>query len=130
MNIVLLCDKKTRKKYENIIHGTPDFNLIGAETAVKSNIVSRITEDFNPHALLFVKGIPNKDNVDWEFAFNGEAAVICHGAGHLGGLVGAEYYGEKFKKWNLEHYPCIPDNFKLPWSLQDKILKMKKLVHL
>ncbi|MCL1832594.1 MAG: DNA topoisomerase [Oscillospiraceae bacterium] len=49
----------------------------------------------------------------WEFSFNGEAAVICHGAGHLGGLCDAkDYDGEKYSKWDLVNYPCIPAEFK------------------
>jgi DNA topoisomerase-3 len=47
----------------------------------------------------------------WEFDFDGEPAVICHGAGHLGTLANAVNYGEEYKHWDLEAYPCIPDSF-------------------
>ena len=33
----------------------------------------------------------------WEFTFNGEAAVLCHGTGHLANLVPAKEYGEQYK---------------------------------
>ena len=49
----------------------------------------------------------------YEFTFNGEKAVICHGVGHLCGLANAKEYGEQFIKWDLNAYPCIPDDYKV-----------------
>ena len=49
----------------------------------------------------------------YEFTFNGEKAVICHGVGHLCGLANAREYGERFIKWDLNAYPCIPDEYKV-----------------
>ncbi len=47
----------------------------------------------------------------YEFIFNGEKTVICHGVGHLCGLVDAKAYGEQYAVWNTENYPCIPDSY-------------------
>ena len=49
----------------------------------------------------------------YEFTFNGEKTVICHGVGHLCGLANAREYGERFIKWDLNAYPCIPDEYKV-----------------
>lgn len=48
----------------------------------------------------------------YEFEFNGEKAVICHGIGHLANLVPAKSYDEKYSKWDLSVFPCIPTEFK------------------
>lgn len=47
----------------------------------------------------------------WECSFKGEACIICHGAGHLAELAEAKEYGEQYAKWDLNAYPCIPDEF-------------------
>lgn len=49
----------------------------------------------------------------WEFELNSEQAVIVHGQGHLVKLESPEAYGNQFKMWDLQSYPCIPDSFKL-----------------
>ncbi len=49
----------------------------------------------------------------WEFEFNGEQAVLIHGQGHLVQLAASKSYGEQFQKWNINNYPCIPENFNL-----------------
>ena len=49
----------------------------------------------------------------YEFTFNGEKAVLCHGVGHLCGLTDAKAYGEQFAKWDLNAYPCIPEKYKV-----------------
>ena len=63
----------------------------------------------------------------YEFKFNGEDAVLCHGVGHLAQLVPAKSYDEKFAKWDLEVFPCIPDNFRTaPKSATIKCMKLVK----
>ncbi|MEG0614205.1 MAG: DNA topoisomerase [Oscillospiraceae bacterium] len=49
----------------------------------------------------------------YEFSYNGEAAILCHGVGHLAQLVPAKTYGEEYSAWDLTKYPCIPNNFKI-----------------
>lgn len=49
----------------------------------------------------------------YEFTFNGEQTVLCHGVGHLCGLADAKSYGEQYAKWDLTAYPCIPDTYKV-----------------
>ena len=49
----------------------------------------------------------------WKFQFNGEQAILCHGAGHLCTSVDAQEYGEQYKQWDLRKYPCIPDELKI-----------------
>ena len=48
----------------------------------------------------------------YQFRFQGEDAVLCHGVGHLAQLVPAKSYDEKFSKWDLDVFPCIPDTFR------------------
>lgn len=48
----------------------------------------------------------------YEFNFNGERAFLCHGVGHLAQLVPAKSYDEKFAKWDLNVFPCIPEKFR------------------
>ena len=56
----------------------------------------------------------NKYIGHWEFDFKGEPSVICHGAGHLCTLFDAkDYDSEKYAKWNLTDFPCIPDDFSI-----------------
>jgi len=47
----------------------------------------------------------------WEFFFKGEAAIICHGSGHLAELVPAKAYGTAYEKWDLDNFPCVLDEF-------------------
>lgn len=47
----------------------------------------------------------------WEFDYKGESAFLVHGQGHLVTLAPATMYGEEYKNWNTDIYPCIPDNF-------------------
>ena len=49
----------------------------------------------------------------YEFTFNGEKAVLCHGVGHLCGLADRTAYGEQYKNWDLSVYPCIPDSYQV-----------------
>ena len=49
----------------------------------------------------------------YEFTFNGEQAVLCHGVGHLCGLADRTAYGEKYKNWDLSVFPCIPDRYQV-----------------
>lgn len=56
----------------------------------------------------------------WEFSYQGEQAVICHGVGHLITPAQAKNYDEKYIRWNLEDYPCIPTELKLTVKEQTK----------
>lgn len=47
----------------------------------------------------------------WSLNLNGEEAILCHGAGHLCGLAPAEDYDERYKFWNFDNYPIIPEHF-------------------
>ena len=49
----------------------------------------------------------------YEFTFNGEKTVICHGVGHLCGLADRTAYGDQYKNWDLDVFPCIPDNYQV-----------------
>ncbi|MBR3043987.1 MAG: topoisomerase C-terminal repeat-containing protein [Oscillospiraceae bacterium] len=62
------------------------------------------------------KRIPMKEDPKigyWQFNFKGEDAVLCHGVGHLMQLVPAKSYDEKYAKWDLSVFPCIPDTFRI-----------------
>ncbi|MEE5994295.1 MAG: DNA topoisomerase [Oscillospiraceae bacterium] len=49
----------------------------------------------------------------YQFRFNGEDAVLCHGVGHLMQLVPAKHYDAKYSKWDLSVFPCIPEQFRI-----------------
>ena len=49
----------------------------------------------------------------YEFTFNGEKTILCHGVGHLCGLVDAKVYGEQYAVWNTDNFPCIPDSYQI-----------------
>ena len=49
----------------------------------------------------------------YEFTFNGEKTILCHGVGHLCGLADRTAYGEQYKNWDLSIFPCIPDNYQV-----------------
>lgn len=49
----------------------------------------------------------------YQFKFNGEDAVLCHGVGHLMSLIPAASYDEKYKNWDLNVFPCIPEKFRI-----------------
>lgn len=49
----------------------------------------------------------------YEFTFNGEKTILCHGVGHLCGLADRTAYGEQYKNWDLSIFPCIPDSYQV-----------------
>jgi len=76
------------------------------------------------------KRIPLKEEPTvgyYQFKYKGEDAVLCHGVGHLASLVPAKSYDEKYGKWDLNVFPCIPDTFKkAPKSATVKCMKLVK----
>lgn len=93
--------------------------------AEKSSLAKEIA-----HALGAGKRIALKDEPTvgyYEFIFKGEKAVLCHGVGHLAQLVPAKLYDEKFSKWDLNVFPCIPETFRAaPKAQTVKCLKLVK----
>lgn len=62
------------------------------------------------------KRIPLKEEPTvgyYQFRFNGEEAILCHGVGHLMQLVPAKSYDEKYGVWDLNVFPCIPEAFRI-----------------
>ncbi len=49
----------------------------------------------------------------WKLKFDNQDAVIVHGQGHLVKLAKPEIYDAKYKAWDLDVYPCVPNDFKL-----------------
>ena len=75
------------------------------------------------------KRIPMKEEPTvgyYEFNFKGEPAVLCHGVGHLAQLVPAKSYDEKYAKWDLGIFPCIPGEFRI--AAKSATLNCLKLV--
>ncbi len=62
----------------------------------------------------------------YQFRFNGEDAVLCHGVGHLMQLVPAKHYDAKYAKWDLSVFPCIPEQFRI--APKSETLACAKLV--
>lgn len=66
MNIVLLADKKIRKPFETAIKKDPEITLVGVETVIRGNTMSRIADHHNPHILVIYKNVPEKDGITIE----------------------------------------------------------------
>jgi hypothetical protein len=62
MNVLLICDKKSRKNYESVLSGFSNYSHIGTETVVKNDIVTNIT-GYAPHILIWVNGVQFKTKV-------------------------------------------------------------------
>lgn len=66
----------------------------------------------------------DKDNriCHWEFEFNGDQAILVHGQGHLIQLSKASSYGDMYSKWDINAFPCIPEEYKLAIKDNTKVL--------
>lgn len=65
--------------------------------------------------------------------YKGKYFRILWGYGHLVEYQAAKNYDNKFTKWSLENYPCIPSKFKLTPKLTNgkpdqKIIKQLNLI--
>lgn len=49
----------------------------------------------------------------WEFTFKNEKAFIVYGRGHIVRLLTPQEYDSKYKKWDLDTFPCIPQKYEL-----------------
>lgn len=93
--------------------------------AEKSSLAKEIAKALGAGKRIALKEEPTVGY--YEFKFYGEDAVLCHGVGHLAQLVPAKSYNEKFAKWDLEVFPCIPDKFRTaPKSATIKCMKLVK----
>lgn len=63
MNVVLLADKKYRKPFESAVKKDPAVDIIGVETLIRGNTMSRIAEHHNPHALVIYRNVPEKEGI-------------------------------------------------------------------
>ena len=57
MNIVIAADKKYMKIFKDAL---TQHNILGYESELKSNFVSRIADHYNPHVLIVVNGIRSR----------------------------------------------------------------------
>lgn len=60
------------------------------------------------------------------FSSSDKTLIVSYAIGHLFELSNPEIYNEKYKSWNVEDLPIIPDNFKL--SLSDGKAKQFKIL--
>ncbi len=79
--------------------------------AEKGSLAKTIAAVLRAGARIPLKGEPSVGY--YQFKYNGEDAVLCHGVGHLMQLAPAKSYDAKFSKWDLSVFPCIPQSFKL-----------------
>ncbi len=113
---LILSWKKTQQK------GKEKMVVIYAE---KGSLAQEIATALNAGERHYLK---DEAQVGWyEFFFNGEEAIICHGAGHLAELVSAKAYDKKYEKWEIDVFPCIPDEFKI--SAKTETLKCLNLIN-
>lgn len=47
----------------------------------------------------------------WRFNWNGNDTYIIYGVGHLTALCPAKDYDERYAKWDLNTFPCLPAKF-------------------
>ena len=93
--------------------------------AEKSSLAKEIAKTLGAGKRISLKDEPTVGY--YEFTFKGEDALLCHGVGHLAQLVPAKSYDEKFSSWDLNIFPCIPENFrKAPKSATLKCIKLVK----
>lgn len=78
--------------------------------AEKSSLAKEIAKTLGAGQRIALEEEPTVGH--YEFDYNGEKAVICHGVGHLAQLLPAKAYDEKYAKWDLDVFPCIPKEFK------------------
>lgn len=64
MNMVLVCNKKFCKQYEDTIRYTKGVLLLGIETTVKNDLVKKILEDYNPHTVMITHDVITKYDID------------------------------------------------------------------
>ncbi len=79
--------------------------------AEKSSLAKAIAEVLGAGKRIPLKDAPTVGH--YEFQFNGENAILCHGVGHLMQLVPAKSYDEKYAKWDLSVFPCIPEAYRI-----------------
>ena len=92
--------------------------------AEKSSLAKEIAHALNAGKRISLKDEPTVGY--YEFTFKGEPAILCHGVGHLAQLIPAKMYDEKYVKWDLSVFPCIPDKFRA--APKAKTLKCLNLV--
>lgn len=92
--------------------------------AEKSSLAKEIAGALNAGKRIALEGEPTVGY--YQFNFRGEEAILCHGVGHLAQLVPAKSYDEKFGKWDLEVFPCIPDKYRA--AAKSQTIKCLKLV--
>ena len=74
MNIVIATEKKNIRIFDECMKNA-SHNLLGYETDLKSNFVKRIAEYYNPHILVVVRGVKNR-NFDFLSSL-GELLTAC-----------------------------------------------------
>lgn len=79
--------------------------------AEKSSLAKAIASTLGAGKRIPLKDAPTIGH--YEFQFNGEDAILCHGVGHLMQLVPAKSYNEKYAKWDLSVFPCIPEVYRI-----------------
>ena len=93
--------------------------------AEKSSLAKEIAHALGAGQRISLKSEPTVGY--YEFSFNSEPAVLCHGVGHLAQLVPASSYDKKYEKWELSAFPCIPETFRAaPKAATIKCLKLVK----
>lgn len=93
--------------------------------AEKASLAKEIANALHAGKRIPLAGEPTVGH--YEFKFRGEDAILCHGVGHLAQLVPAASYDEKYKSWDLNVYPCIPDSFRAaPKADTIKCMKLVK----
>ena len=95
--------------------------------AEKSSLAKEIAGALNAGKRISLKEEPTVGY--YKFTFHGEEAVLCHGVGHLAQLVPAKSYDEKFSKWDLDVFPCIPEQYRAAAKSQTvNCLKLVKMM--
>lgn len=79
--------------------------------AEKGSLAKTIASVLHAERRIPLKGEPTVGY--YQFKYNGEDAVLCHGVEHLMQLAPAKSYDAKYAKRDLSVFPCIPQQFKL-----------------
>lgn len=77
MNIVIYSDKKVKKYVDaNIDLKQYNITVLGYETEIRSNFVSRIANHYNPHILVVFDGVKQQKGFDFFIALK-ELRTVC-----------------------------------------------------
>lgn len=57
MNYILFCDKRQKRELEAVIQNAPNVKLLGTEVVIRSDFLSKVFDEYNPHGVIISSGV-------------------------------------------------------------------------